>query len=67
MLPPGGDLAKAEALLDEELAKIARDGVTAAELEKARNLKLSAFWRGMATINGKARALDFPMQRTPCP
>lgn len=57
MLPPGGDMAKAEALLDDELAKIARDGVTAAELDKARNLKLSAFWRGMATINGKARAL----------
>ena len=57
MLPPGGDMAKAESLLDDELAKIARDGVTAAELDKARNLKASAFWRGMATINGKARAL----------
>jgi zinc protease len=57
MLPPGGDIARAEALLDDELAKVARDGVTAAELEKARNLKASAFWRGMATINGKARAL----------
>ena len=57
MLPPGGDTAKVETLLDDELAKIARDGVTAAELDKARNLKLSAFWRGMATINGKARAL----------
>lgn len=57
MLPPGGDMAKVEALLDDELAKVARDGVTAAELEKARNLKASAFWRGMATINGKARAL----------
>ena len=57
MLPPGGDLAKAEALLDDELAKLARDGVTADELEKARNLKASAFWRSMATINGKARAL----------
>ena len=57
MLPPGGDMARAETLLDDELAKIARDGVTAAELDKARNLKLSAFWRGMATINGKARAL----------
>ena len=57
MLPPGGDMAKVEMLLDDELAKIARDGVTAAELEKARNLKSSAFWRGMATINGKARAL----------
>ena len=61
MLPPGkdvaGDMAKVEALLDDELAKIARDGVTAGELAKARNLKASAFWRGMATINGKARAL----------
>jgi len=61
MLPPtkdvAGDMAKAESLLDDELAKIARDGVTAAELDKARNLKSSAFWRGMATINGKARAL----------
>ncbi len=57
MLPPGGDAAKVEVLLDDELAKISRDGVTAAELEKARNLQLSEFWRGMATINGKARAL----------
>ena len=61
MLPPSkdvaGDMAKVESLLDDELAKIARDGVSAAELEKARNLKASAFWRGMATINGKARAL----------
>lgn len=57
MLPPGGDMARVEALLDDELAKIARDGVTADELAKARNLKASAFWRGMATINGKARAL----------
>ena len=32
MLPPGGDIARAEALLDDELAKVARDGVTAAEL-----------------------------------
>ncbi len=57
MLPPGGDLSKAEALLDDELGKLARDGVTADELEKARNLEASAFWRSMATINGKARAL----------
>ncbi|HOV95512.1 MAG TPA: pitrilysin family protein [Thermomonas sp.] len=56
-LPPGGDPAKVEALLDDELAKLVRDGVTPAEMEKARNLKLSAFWRGMATINGKAQAL----------
>ena len=56
-LPPGGDLAKVETLLDDELAKIVRDGVTAAELDKARNLKAAAFWRNMATINGKARTL----------
>ncbi len=56
-LPPGGDLAKAEKLLDDELGKIARDGVSAAELEKVRNLKSAAFWRNMATINGKARVL----------
>lgn len=57
MLPPGADVGKAQALLDDELARIARDGVTAAELDKARNLQLSAFWRQMATINGKARML----------
>ena len=57
MLPPGGDMARVESLLDDELVKIARDGVSADELAKARNLKASAFWRGMATINGKARAL----------
>lgn len=56
-LPPGGDLARVEALLDDELAKIARDGVSAAELDKVRNLKAAAFWRNMATINGKARVL----------
>ena len=57
MLPPGGDASKVEAMLDDELGKLARDGVTTAELEKARNLQMSEFWRGMATINGKASAL----------
>ena len=57
MLPPDGDMAKVEALLGDELAKVGRNGVTATELDKARNLKAAAFWRGMATINGKARAL----------
>ncbi|MCC7096037.1 MAG: insulinase family protein [Thermomonas sp.] len=56
-LPPGADVAKAQGILDDELARIVRDGVSAAELDKARNLQLSAFWRQMATINGKARAL----------
>ncbi len=56
-LPPGGDLAATETRLLEELRRVAEEGVTAAELEKARNLRLASFWRGLQTINGKASAL----------
>lgn len=56
-LPPGGDLVAVEKALDAELAKIANEGVSEAELNKARTQKLASFWRGMATISGKARAL----------
>ncbi len=56
-LPPGGDLAATEARLLEELQRVADEGVTAAELEKARNLRLASFWRGLQTIRGKASAL----------
>ena len=56
-LPPGGDLATTEARLLEELRRVADEGVTAAELEKARNLRLASFWRGLQTISGKASAL----------
>lgn len=57
VLPPDGDPAKVETLLNEELASVVSNGVSTEELTKARNLKLAAFWRGMATINGKAKAL----------
>ena len=56
-LPPGGDLGLVEQRLFDELALIAADGVTEAELEKARNIALADFWRDMATINGKAAGL----------
>ena len=56
-LPPDGDLGLVEERLFQELARIAADGVTAAELEKARNIALADFWREMATINGKAAGL----------
>ncbi len=56
-LPPGGDIAAAEARLLEELERVAVDGVTAKELDKARNLRLASFWRGLQTIDGKASAL----------
>jgi zinc protease len=56
-LPPGGDLGLVEQRLFEELARLVADGVTEAELEKARNIALAGFWREMATISGKAAGL----------
>jgi zinc protease len=56
-LPPGGDTRLVEQRLFEELARIAADGVTEAELAKARNIALADFWREMATISGKAAGL----------
>ena len=56
-LPPGGDPAVVERRVLGELQRIAEDGVTEAELDKARNIILAGFWRGLATINGKASAL----------
>ena len=57
VIPPGGDIARAESLIDAEIARIARDGPTPAELAKARNQALAGFWRGLETISGKAQAL----------
>ena len=56
-LPPGGDIAAAEERLYAELRRVATEGVTDAELEKARNLRLASFWRSLQTIDGKASAL----------
>jgi zinc protease len=57
VVPPGFAVAKTEALIDEEIARLAKDGPSAAELAKARNQALAGFWRGLQTINGKAQAL----------
>ena len=56
-LPPGGDAAVVEQRLLEELQRVASEGVTEAELAKARNIVLADFWRGLSTIDGKASAL----------
>jgi zinc protease len=56
-LPPDGDLAGVERRVLEELQRVAAEGVTDAELTKARNIALAAFWRGLATIDGKAEML----------
>ena len=57
VVPPGFEVTKTEALIDEEIARLAKDGPSAAELAKARNQALAGFWRGLQTINGKAQAL----------
>ncbi len=56
-LPPGADIEAVEARLFAELERVAKKGVTSAELTKARNLRLAAFWRGLQTIDGKASAI----------
>jgi zinc protease len=56
-LPPGSDIAAVEDRLFAELRRVATEGVTDVELEKARNLRLASFWRSLQTINGKASAL----------
>jgi len=56
-LPPGANIDAAEARLFAELERVAAEGVTSAELAKARNLRIAAFWRGLQTIDGKASAI----------
>jgi zinc protease len=57
VVPPGGDVNRTEQLIDEEIARLAKDGPTPTELTKARNQALVGFWRGLETISGKAQAL----------
>ena len=54
--PEKGVEACEKALL-EELARVGREGVTPAELSKAKNVAIMGFWRRMATIDGKAATL----------
>jgi len=56
-LPAGGDARKAEAVFDSEIERVRNGGVTAQELARARSQALADFWRGLATIDGKAQAL----------
>ena len=56
-LPPGGDTEAAERRVLEALSRVAIEGVTRAELSKAKNILLADFWRSLATIDGKAAAL----------
>jgi zinc protease len=57
LLPAGADPEEAREALDAELAAMAADGVTEAELERARNLAAVGLWKRLATIDGKAQLL----------
>ena len=56
-LPEGGSFDAVLSALDEELSRLLRDGVTDSELRRAKNLVSADFWRGVSTIDGKARML----------
>lgn len=56
-LPAQADVAGVERAFDTELQRVLEQGVTAQELNKARNIVLSEFWQQLATINGKTAAL----------
>jgi zinc protease len=56
-LPAGADTKQAEAIFDIEIERLRDGGVTPQELARARSQALADFWRGLATIDGKAQAL----------
>jgi zinc protease len=56
-LAEGGELAVLQAALDAQLARVAQEGVTEAELRRAKNMVAADFWRGVSTIDGKALLL----------
>lgn len=45
-------------IVNEELGKIAREGISARELERAQSRYLSQFLDGLASVNGKALQLN---------
>jgi len=54
---PGVDAARLEAAMAEVVDEIATGGVTAAELERAHALLTTAWWRQLATVDGRADTL----------
>ena len=56
-LPEGAKIVEVEKALDAALDQIVAQGVTDAELTRAKNLYASSFWKQIATIDGKAALL----------
>jgi len=49
---PGQDLAHIEQIVDEEMARLLRDGPTAEEMERVRTTNAAAYIRGLERIGG---------------
>jgi zinc protease len=49
---PGGDLSAVDKALDDEIARLLKDGPTAEELERAKTERLAGFVRGVERIGG---------------
>ncbi|MBS1855885.1 MAG: insulinase family protein [Acidobacteria bacterium] len=49
---PGGDLAKVEKAMDEEVARLLEEGPTTLELERVKTQRLSQILRGLERIGG---------------
>jgi zinc protease len=54
---PGADLARLEAVIEEELAKVKAEGLTGDEIRKALNMVRTEFFSRLQTIAGKANVL----------
>jgi len=57
LLAEGASPAEFEQALYTELVHLLDQGVTPGELSRARNQVAAAFWRGVSTLDGKARLL----------
>jgi zinc protease len=57
-LPPGGDIQKVESVIDAEIARVQRDGVTEAELALARTQEREYWQQVLATPRGRAETLS---------
>ena len=56
-LKPGADAAKAEGVIEREVARLAKEGPTSAELSRAQNILRADFLREVASNNGRAHAI----------
>jgi zinc protease len=55
---PGQQPAALARIVDEEIAKLMREGVTARELESAQNQYMASFLDRLASVNGKSEQLS---------